>query len=199
MYKGDAMFWGEQKQEARLLAFFKQALSPGETAMTLRNSFKVELIMVEQESDGVHVVYECENTGKAFCTWGAKECGLSVDAVIDPGNGVLEEFTWPTQDDSSPKQVKQTDAIQQMQLESQRIWEENKKPQQVRTSAPAGTDPAIQSMLENAKKEGIAEGRFQILKNVMQCCDTLDEMLRLTGVEQQEFITLFERFKNSGR
>lgn len=193
-YEITAVFSGGQAQQMRLHKFMSGALKGGNTANTLYESFRVTVTDARLSDLGVEISFQGENTGKAFCAWACKECDLKAECVCYTPNCVIN-YTYPeTTGEPTPQQKA---AVQEMQLANERAREA----QQVSASASATqavADIALQSMLKAAREEGIAEGRFQILKNIMQSCDTLNEMLALTGVKQEEFVALVNKFSKKG-
>lgn len=194
-YEVSAVFSGDVQKQARLHKFLSGAMSAGNTANTLQESFGVTVTNVGKSDLGIEVTFNSMNVGKAFVGWACKECELTAECVVYGPSGVAN-FSYPEQ----PNQVseKRQAAVQQIEIEQRRL--EQQQTSVASTSAMQGiADAALQSMLKAAKEEGIAEGRFQILKNIMGSCDTLNEMLQLTGVKQEEFVALFNKFNQKGK
>lgn len=193
-YEVLATFSGGAQQQNRFSKFIKGALSNEATANTLYESFKITVTGVKDAVFGIEVTFVSENNGKAFCAWACKECDLSVECAGYDDKGTIS-YTFPeTVMNATPQQKA---AVQEMQLANERA-REVQQTSAASSAAQAVADVALQSMLKAAREEGIAEGRFQILKNIMQSCDTLNEMLALTGVQQEEFVALVNRFSKKG-
>ena len=198
-------FVGEKLQEARLFKLLQRATEQGEVMKTLSDSFGVEVISANDYTGGLEVSVEAPNNGKAFVGWACKQCNLRAEVAGSDGSDIVE-YVYP-ESKLKDAEAKQSTVVNRMDLESQPKDVEVKQSATVnRMDSESQSTPksgaveemALQRLLQEAREEGIKEGKFQIVKHVLQNCDTLDEMRRLTGLSDEEFVELANKFEKRG-